>query len=1041
MKRLFTFWTALLITCIASAQVSTWDGTWEPWTHGTGTEADPFLIENAQQLAYLAYRVNNGLDANGTHISNHDYHYKMMIDVDLNGSETFQWTPIGYWNSDSDYQCFGGHFDGNNHTISGMYINSSANRVGFFGNTDCVSVKNLFFEGNSVTGAGANIYAGGIIGYACGETHITNCHNTGSVAGRYCGGIAGALYNNTTNNTHIANSNNNGNITGNGTSGGILGLVSIQNNNSNIIITNCCNLGNVMGFNMNSNGGIVGNIYYNCHSSNSVITNCYNIGSVSSDYGNASSSGIAHVGYNSNCNDNNTIITNCYNIGDVISSNNGGIVIGYYVAVNNSYYLNSCGGNNTYGGQPMSADAMKTQEFVETLNAGLCAWEYDYNNINSGYPVLTGVLVTLTTHDATNITQSQANLHGALEVENTGVHLQGFEYKKTTDSNYQTVNVSGSGNISATISGLTPNTEYTYRVFCAPEDCGTYYGEEKTFTTQSISVTTNDATNVTQSHATLHGHLDFGDARISEQGFQYKKASDSDYQTVILTGGGDISTTLTDLIYNTQYHYRAYCKPRGCDPVYGQLKTFTTLPISVITNNATNVTSSSATLHGSISIGDATLVSKGFEYRAVGDQDFTTINVAGNDNDFTAQVIGLTVNTTYEYRAFMNIAENATTYYGDTRTFEVSWLNSDTICIQNADMLRWVSEQCNSGTTFEGKYIKLMNDITLPLNVPNNMISIGSYPNHPFKGTFDGNGKHIYNLYIDQPNTPYQGFFGYTLNANLYNVGLVNITASGRNYTGGMVAYAENTHLRDCYVNGGTLFALSYCGGLIGYQQQGTNSIVSGCYNTCSVSGNHYVGGLIGFSNYSTVRNSYVAGPVSGQGDGIGAIIGGANEVLMYYCYFSTELTGQTNAIGENNYKDGEGLTNAQMRDPQFVATLNQGLVTPVWVEDYASPINNGFPIIKWQRPGTGVDENVVAKNDVSLYPNPANDFITIQSDSPNVSLKHMEVYDAMGRRVMSEILDGPSYEIGVTKLQAGFYCVRIQTDNGGCSNIKLVVQ
>ena len=99
----------LSVAGIANAQVSTWDGTWEPWTHGTGTEADPFLIENAQQLAYLVYRVNNGLDAGGTHISNHDYHYKLMVDVDLNGSENFQWTPIGYWNSDTDYQCFGGY--------------------------------------------------------------------------------------------------------------------------------------------------------------------------------------------------------------------------------------------------------------------------------------------------------------------------------------------------------------------------------------------------------------------------------------------------------------------------------------------------------------------------------------------------------------------------------------------------------------------------------------------------------------------------------------------------------------------------------------------------------------------------------------------------------------------------------------------------------------------------------------------------------------------------------------------------------------------
>lgn len=876
-----------------SAQVSTWDGTWEPWTHGTGTEADPFLIENAQQLAYLAYRVNNGLDAGGGHVSNHDYHYKLMIDINLNGSENFQWTPIGYWNSSSDHQRFGGCFDGNGHTVSGLYIKSSAHSVGLFGYVEEAIVANLGVIGGTITTT--STYAGGIIGVAHGTCVITNCYNTGSVSSY---------------NTWPEDSSSH-------YSGGIIGDAYMAN------ITNCYNIGNVSSSSYSHHsysGGIVG-----WASGGANITNCYNTGTISSStyssYYSYYSGGI--VGYKPN----------------PVSE----------AVVINSYYLNTCGGNNTYGGQSMSADAMKTQEFVEALNSGICAYEYDFDNTNSGYPVLTMILVMATTQNAMNVTESHTTLLGTLNVENTNVHVQGFEYKKSTESNYQTVNVSGNGNISKTLSGLTPNTEYTYRVFCTPDDCGTYYGEEKTFTT---------------------------------------------------------------------------------------------LPVNVITYPTTDATTSSATLHGSMYFGDATLTSHGFEYRAVGETDFVSVNVAGNDNDFDFQLTGLQLNTTYEYRAFMNIAESLATYYGTTKTFEVTWLNQDTICVNNAEMLRWVSEQCNSGTTFQGKCIKLMNDITLPLNVPNNMTSIGSYPNYPFKGTFDGNGKLVYNLYIDQPNTPYQGFFGYTLNANLYNVGLVNITASGRNYTGGMVAYAENTYMRDCYVNGGTLFALSYCGGLVGYQEQGTNSIISGCYNTCEVTGNNYVGGLIGFSNYSTVRNSYVAGRVAAQGEPVGAIIGGANEVLMYYCYFSIELTGQTNAIGWNNFKDGgEGLTNAQMRDPQFVNTLNQNLVTPVWMADYTTHINNGFPIIKWQRPGTGVEEHDAAKSYVSLYPNPANSFVTIQSDEPNVSLKHVEVYDVTGRKVMSETLDGQKQGFSIDNLVSGVYHVRVQTSNGCCTNLKLVVE
>ena len=1137
-----------------SAQVSTWDGTWEPWTHGTGTEADPFLIENAQQLAYLAYRVNNGLDAGGGHVSDHDYHYKLMVDVDLNGSEDFQWTPIGYWNSDADYQCFGGNLDGNNHTVSGLYINSVADCVGFIATTDGATVMDLQLYGETVYTTGSQ--AGGIIGadYSLNSlTCITNCSSNitnGISASQNAGGIVGL-----SRIVNIINCHSTGSVSiisnnYNASSGGIIGCAV-----SSTIITNCYNKGKITGFFYNT-GGIVGRT-----TSNSIsITNCYNTGNIESHF----SGGI--VGFHTA---DLVIIVNCYNTGDVSSLNStsttdkaGGIIgyayhtakvfncyntssfiestcpggiIGYnessLTTVNNSYYLNTCNGNNTYGGQPMSSDAMKTEEFVDMLNEGTCAWEYDYNNTNSGYPILTMIIVDANTSDATDITQSHATLQGILNIENTNVHAQGFEYKKTTDSNYQTINVSGNGNISQTLSRLTPNTEYTYRVFCTPVDCGTYYGEEKTFTTLPVSVTTYTATDVTQTHATLNGNLNVGDANVTAQGFEYKQSSDLSYQTISVSGNGNVSQTLLGLVPNASYTYRTFCTVTGCETVYGEEKTFTTLPVSIATNLATDVTQTHATLNGNLNIGDANISSQGFQYKKTTEYEYQIVAISGNGGISTtlsnlipntqyrfrvfctpqdcATVYGqemtfntLTINVTtypasnitessatlngyieagdaevtdkgfrfwptndpqdvstvsvsttgnisatinnlaqniYQYRAF--VESNGDTYQGGIKEFEISWLNNDTIFVYDADKLHWVAEQCNSGVTFEGKCVKLMNDIELPLNVPNNMISIGSYPDHPFKGTFDGNGKLIYNLYIDQPNTPYQGFFGYTLNAYLYNVGLVNITASGRNYTGGMVAYAKNTYMRDCYVNGGTLFALSYCGGLVGYQEQGTNSIISGCYNTCTVSGNHYVGGLVGFSNYGTVRNSYVAAPVSGQGNGIGAIIGGANEVLMYYTYFSTEITGQTNAIGENNFKDGEGMTNAQMRDPQFVNTLNQNLVTPVWMADYTNHINNGFPIIKWQRPGTGVEEHDTAKSYVSLYPNPANGFVTIQSDEPSVSLKHMEVFDVTGRKVMSEALDGRSQNVSIDKLHSGVYNIRVQTSNGSNTNLKLVVQ
>ena len=1052
----------LLLARGAQAQVSIWDGTYAPWTHGTGTESDPFLIENAQQLAYLTYRVNNGLDAGGGHTSNHDLHYKLMTDVNLNGSQSFQWTPIGYWISETNYYSFGGHFDGNSHTVSGLYISSSANRVGFFGYTDGAEIKNLSVFGSEVSTTGH--YAGGIAGVA-NSTIISGSNNncnislsppsSTSISNSHAGGIVG--YSSST--MTITNCYNTGDISSStpspnsvSYSGGIVGC-----SESIMTITNCYNTGGIFSsasygsygsYSYSYSGGIAG------HSHRMNITNCYNMGDISS-YSHSSYSYAGGIeGYSNNSYSYSSIsIKNSYNIGNVNSSHSGGILGtkgGNYggFAVVNCYYLDTCGGDNTYGGSPMSSSAMKTSDFVNILNNGSCSWEQDmYPHFNVGYPTLTMIILSTNTLDANNVTQTHSTLKGVVTIENdmvlstgfmykaandinysfvtctnvtdtltslltgltpsttytykaylvtagcdttigsdktfstssvnvstnyatnvTQTHAtingtlsmgdatvtgQGFEYKRYGEANWIQVTVPHNSNISYTLSNLIPNTTYYYRAFATATECGTIYSSTTTpfpyFTTLSVSATTNNATNITQTHATLNGSFTIGDANMSSYGFEYRKITDTVFQTVTVSGEGSVSETVTGLTPNTQYTYRTFCTAVGCETVYGNYRNFTTQTVSVTTNAATNLTESSATLNGSMSMGDATVTNQGFEYRAVGEANFTTVNATGGTDNFSATLYGLPVNTFYEYRAFVTIAENTEPYYGAIQSFEVSWLNADTILIYDADMLQWVADRCNSGTTFYGKYIKLMNNIVLPLNQPNNMTSIGRYPNYPFGGTFDGNGMTITNLYIDQPNTEYQGFFGYTLSANLYEVGLVNITASGRNYTGGMVAYAENTYMRDCYVNGGSLFALSYCGGLVGYQDEGTNSIISGCYNTCSVSGNHYVGGLVGFSNYSTVRNSYVAASVTGQGYGIGAIIGGAEEVLMYNCYFSSAITGQNYAIGENNFKDDEGMTDDEMRDPAFVATLNQGLVVPVWKSDYAVPINNGFPILIWQ--------------------------------------------------------------------------------------------
>ena len=393
MKKSFILWIAMLTTCMASAQVSTWDGTCEPWTHGTGTEADPFLIENAQQLANLFYRVNNGLDAGGGHVSNHDLHYKLMVDVDLNGSEDFQWTPIGYWNSDTDYQCFGGYFDGNNHVITNLYINSEADRVGLFGFVDGATIMQVHIDSGNISTTSK--HAGGIIGASIGTSNIIYCsNNTAVFSNENTGGIIGIISHTTNSTVRVLNCQNSGNISSGGSgycsTGGIIGD-NYQCSNS--VVENCLNIGDITSSG-SGNWRYVGGIVALNHYSHISITNCYNTGNITN-------SGIGYNRYASGIlGANNTYdaeVKYTYNVGDIVIDGGSGCASGIgcvqsgSINITNSYYLNTCGGNNTYGGVAMTSTQMRDPQFVTTLNQGQATpvWESDYANpINDGYPIL-----------------------------------------------------------------------------------------------------------------------------------------------------------------------------------------------------------------------------------------------------------------------------------------------------------------------------------------------------------------------------------------------------------------------------------------------------------------------------------------------------------------------------------------------------------------------------------------------------------------------------------------------------------------------------
>ena len=330
---------------------------------GLGTEASPYEISTADQLKNFRDLVN-GEDGQ---TADTDAHAKLMNDIDLSeicgpelDAET-SWTPIG-----SDSRPYSGNFNGDGHTISGLYINnSSANDQGLFGYVGrSGTVQNLSVSG-SVKG---HSYVGGVVGDNNGGT-VTGCifSGSGSVSGSYSvGGVVGY------NSGSVTNCYNTGSVTGvTGVTGSSDYVGGVVGRNFGGTVENCYNTGKVSGpdsGNSNRVGGVVG---YNSSIGN--VKNCYNTGSVSGPDSGTSNYVGGVVGWN----DSGANVENCYNTGSVKGDWYVGGVVGYNdgASVTNCYFLKTADVNKDLRGigeNVGSGDA--TEKDNTAFHSGEVAW-------------------------------------------------------------------------------------------------------------------------------------------------------------------------------------------------------------------------------------------------------------------------------------------------------------------------------------------------------------------------------------------------------------------------------------------------------------------------------------------------------------------------------------------------------------------------------------------------------------------------------------------------------------------------------------------
>ena len=205
-----------------------WDGkVAAAFAGGRGTAEDPYLIADGAQLARFAAIVNgtDGMARNTAACG------KLTADILLNDISDWEnwnesteglnsWTPIG-----SITYRFSGTLDGDGHSVSGIYINITADYQGLVGFLDNGgTLQNLGVKASYIKG---DYYVGGVCGR--NSSTVTNCYNSGSVEGYIrVGGVCGDNYFGT-----VTNCYNTGNVAGYSNVGGLCGR------NEMGTVTNC----------------------------------------------------------------------------------------------------------------------------------------------------------------------------------------------------------------------------------------------------------------------------------------------------------------------------------------------------------------------------------------------------------------------------------------------------------------------------------------------------------------------------------------------------------------------------------------------------------------------------------------------------------------------------------------------------------------------------------------------------------------------------------------------------------------------------------
>lgn len=302
-------------------------------------------------------------------------------------------------------------------------------------------------------------------------------------------------------------------------------------------------------------------------------------------------------------------------------------------------------------------------------------------------------------------------------------------------------------------------------------------------------------------------------------------------------------------------------------------------------------------------------------------------------------------------------------------------------------MLQWEEQRyvINTCQELQDMWDDLNGDYTLGQDIDCNgfdygdgkgFLPIGNQTDE-FRGSLNGSGYVISNLYINRNDTDRVGLFGKVHTAEIYDLGLSNINVTGKWYVGGLIGQSFGlTTVNRVYITGGVSAGTYHSAGLVGNSQDLT---ISNCWTNVDVTGESDVGGVSGYAVDIQITNCYATGDIVGDDD-VGGLAGvlqkSGKDTFANNSYATGSVTANTDFGGiigdlaagafiENSYwnnhsgnpsicsDDGDtGCTAIADNEAYFYNTANGPMdewdFVNVWDDVY---VNVTYPPLAWQNP------------------------------------------------------------------------------------------